>query len=52
MSNEIPGFIFKIETFIKDLEDPNDMVKEILEYQGVRTNKELRKEYREKKEKS
>ena len=52
MSNEIPGFIFKIETFIKDLEDPNDMVKEILEYQGVRTNNELRKEYREKKEKS
>ncbi len=52
MSNEIPGFIFKIETFIKDLEDPNDMVKEILEFQGVRTNKELRKEYRDKKEKS
>ena len=52
MSNEIPGFIFKIETYIKDLEDPKDMVKEILEYQGVRTNKDLRKEYREKKEKS
>ena len=30
MSDEIPGFIFKIQTFIKDLDDPTDMVKEIL----------------------
>ena len=52
MSKDIPGFIFKIETYIKDLDDPSDMVKEILEYQGVRTNNELRKEYREKNEKS
>ena len=52
MSNEIPGFIFKIETFIKDLEDPNDMVKEILQYQGVRTNKELRDEYKKRKDES
>ena len=52
MSDEIPGFIFKIETFIKDLEDPTDMVKEILQYQGIRTNKELRDEYKKRKENS
>ena len=27
MSEDIPGFIFKIETYIKDLDDPSDMVK-------------------------
>ena len=30
MSKDIPGYIYKIETFIKDLEDPDDMVKEVL----------------------
>ena len=50
MSNEIPGFIYKIETFIKDLEDPDDMVKETLQFQGIRTNKELREEYKNRKE--
>ncbi len=50
MSNNIPGYIYKIETFIKDLEDPDDMVKETLQFQGIRTNKELRQEYKERKE--
>ncbi len=31
MSENIPGFIYKIETFIKDLDDPTDMVKEVLQ---------------------
>ncbi len=52
MSEDIPGFIFKIETYIKDLDDPSDMVKEILQYQGVRTNKELRDEYNKRKDES
>ena len=52
MSENIPGFIFKIETYIKDLDDPSDMVKEILQYQGVRTNKELRDEYKKRKDES
>ena len=50
MSQAIPGYIFKIETFIKDLENPDDMVKETLQYQGIRTNKELRQEYNKRKE--
>ena len=41
-----------IETFIKDLDDPTDMVKEILQYQGIRTNKELRDEYKNRKDSS
>ncbi len=52
MSKDIPGFIFKIETYIKDLDNPSDMVKEILQYQGVRTNKELRDEYKKRKDES
>ena len=52
MSEEIPGYIFKIETYIKDLDDPSDMVKEILQYQGIRTNKELRDEYKKRKDES
>ena len=43
---------FKIEAFIKDLENPDDMVKEILEFQGIRTNKELREEYKKRKDKN
>ena len=50
MSQAIPDYIFKIETFIKDLENPDDMVKETLQYQGIRTNKELRQEYNKRKE--
>ncbi len=50
MSDEIPGYIYKIQTFIKDLEDPDDMVKETLQFQGIRTNKELREEYKSRKE--
>ena len=52
MSNSIPGYIYRIETFIKDLEDPEDMVREVLQYQGIRTNKELREEYKQRKEKN
>ncbi len=52
MSDDIPGYIYKIETFIKDLEDPDDKVKETLEFQGIRTNKELRDEYKKRKENS
>ena len=52
MSEEIPGYIFKIETYIKDLDDPTDMVKEILQYQGIRTNKELRDEYKKERMKA
>ena len=50
MSDKIPGKIFRIETFIKDLENPDDMVKEVLEFQGMRTNKELREKYKKRKE--
>lgn len=49
MSDKIPGYIYKIETYIKDIENPEDMVKEILVYQGIRTNKELRQNYKKKK---
>ena len=52
MSEQIPGYIFKIQTFIKDLEDPDDMVKETLQFQGIRTNKELREEYKNRKDKN
>ena len=52
MSDRIPGKIYKIETFIKDLENPDDMVKEILEFQGIRTNKQLRENYKKRKEQS
>jgi len=52
LSKEIPGFIYKIETYIKDLEDPDDMVKEILIFQGLRTNKELRENYKKRKDDS
>ena len=49
ISENIPGFIYKIETFIKDLDDPDDMVKETLIFQGIRTNKQLRETYKKKK---
>ena len=51
ISENIPGFIYKIETFIKDLDDPDDMVKETLIFQGIRTNKQLRETYKKKKRK-
>ena len=46
MSENIPGFIYKIETYIKDLENPDDIVKETLTFQGIRTNKQLRDAYK------
>ena len=52
LSEDIPGYIYKIETFIKDLDDPDDMVKETLLFQGMRTNKQLRDAYKNRKENS
>ena len=52
LSKSIPGHIFKIESFTKDSENQNDIVKETLIYQGIRTNKELREMYNKKKEES
>jgi hypothetical protein len=51
MSKNVPGFIYRIEAFIKDVEDPDDIVRETLQFQGIRTNKELREEYHRKKDK-
>ena len=50
MSENIPGFIYKIETYIKDLENPDDKVRETLTFQGIRTNKQLRDAYKKRKE--
>ena len=50
LSKKIPGYIYKMETYIKDLENPDDMVKETLTFQGIRTNKELREEYKKRKD--
>ena len=52
MSENIPGFIYKIETYIKDLENPDDRVRETLTFQGIRTNKQLRDAYKKRKEDS
>ena len=52
MSENIPGFIYKIEASIKDLENPDDIVKETLIFQGIRTNKQLRDAYKKRKENS
>ena len=52
MSENIPGFIYKIETYIKDLENTDDKVKETLTFQGIRTNKQLRDAYKKRKEDS
>ena len=52
ISEDIPGYIFKIETFSKDTENPEDLVKESLIFQGIKTNQELREEYKQKKEKN
>ena len=52
MSENIPGFIYKIETYIKDLENPDDKVIETLTFQGIRTNKQLRDAYKKRKENS
>jgi len=52
LSQDIPGYIFKIEAYIKDLEDSDDMVKETLLFQGLRTNKELRENYKKRKDDS
>ena len=52
MSENIPGFIYKIETYIKDLENPDDKVKETLTFQGITTNKQLRDAYKKRKEDS
>ena len=48
LSKEIPGYIYKIESFSKDTESPDDLVRETLIYQGIKSNKELREEYKQK----
>ena len=50
MSNKIPGYIYKIETFTKDTQKANDIVRETLTYQGIKTNKELREIYKKRKD--
>ena len=50
MSNKIPGYIYKIETFTKDTQKANDIVRETLTFQGIKTNKELREIYRKRKD--
>jgi hypothetical protein len=52
MSENIPGFIYKIETYIEDLENPDDKVIETFTFQGIRTNKQLRDAYKKRKEDS
>ena len=49
LSKEIPGSIFKVEAFSKDSENPDDLVRETLVFQGIKTNKELRDQYKQKK---
>ena len=51
ISNKIPGYIYKIETFTKDEKNSNDIVRETLTFQGIKTNKELREIYKKRKEK-
>ena len=50
LSEEIPGKIFKIETFTKDTKNKEDIIRETLTYQGTKTNKELRQIYNKEKE--
>ena len=50
MSNKIPGYIYKIETFTKDTQKENDIVRETLTFQGIKTNKELREIYKKRKD--
>ena len=50
MSNKIPGYIYKIETFTKDTQKENDIVRETLTFQGIKTNKELREIYKQRKD--
>ena len=50
MSNKIPGYIYKIETFTKDTQKVNDIVRETLTFQGIKTNKELREIYKKRKD--
>ena len=52
LSENIPGHIFKIEAYSKDTEDTKDTIKETLIYQGTKTNKQLRENFKEKKEKN
>jgi len=51
VSNKIPGYIYKIETFTKDEKNSDDIVRETLTFQGIKTNKELREIYKQRKEK-
>lgn len=51
LSKYIPGYIYKIEAFTKDSKNENDVVRETLTFQGIKTNKELREIYKQRKDK-
>tara|TARA_B100000989_G_scaffold174978_1_gene131199 strand:+ start:1651 stop:2463 length:813 start_codon:yes stop_codon:yes gene_type:complete len=50
LAEDIPGYIYKIESFSQDKENNNDIVKETLIYQGIKTNKKIREDYKNKEE--
>ena len=50
LAEDIPGHIYKIESFSQDKENNNDIVKETLIYQGIKTNKKIREDYKKKEE--
>ena len=52
LSNDIPGHIYQISTYANDTEDTKDTTTEILTFQGIKTNAELREEYKQKKERN
>lgn len=50
LAEDIPGHIYKIESFSQDKENNDDIVKETLIYQGIKTNKKIREDYKNKEE--
>ena len=50
LSNDIPGQIYQISTYANDTDDSKDSTTETLTFQGIKTNKELREEYKQQKE--
>jgi len=51
LSKDIPGQIYQITTYSNDTEDTDDITTEKLTFQGLKTNKQLRNEYKQKKKK-
>ena len=43
---EVGSNVLQYQGYIKDLENPDDMVKETLLYQGIRTSNQLREDYK------